>query len=194
MSSLLQESIQLIREQKCHPIKPLRVFDLSAIKEAFQHFATGDRIGKVAIDFTSKARNDMAPIEVCLHAYIITPSAPLNLFTQVQPERYRTTFDSYKSYLLVGCLGGLGRHITRWMISRGARSFTFLSRSGTDKPAAQALIAELEDAGAKTKVIRGDVSSESAVLAAIEATQTPIGGVIQAAMTLRVRRSLHPDK
>lgn len=79
--------------------------------------------------------------------------------------------------------------MTRWMISRGARSFSFLSRSGTDKPAAQALIAELEDAGAKTKVTRGDIGTKSAVLAAIEAAGTPIGGVIQAAMNLKVRRT-----
>ena len=38
------------------------------------------------------------------------------------------------SYLLVGGLGGLGRAVSRWMIERGARYLTYLSRNagGTD--------------------------------------------------------------
>ena len=46
MPRLLHEHIQLIREQKCRPIKPLRIFDLSEIKEAYRHFATPAALGK----------------------------------------------------------------------------------------------------------------------------------------------------
>ena len=75
---------------------------------------------------------------------------------------------------MAGCLGGLGRHLIRWMVSRGAPSFSFLSRSGTDRPADQALIAKLENVGVKMKITRGDVSNESAVFAAIETAETPL--------------------
>ncbi|GAB0137274.1 t1pks [Epichloe bromicola] len=55
------------------------------------------------------------------------------------------TFDGNNSYLLIGCLGGLGRSLTTWMIARGAKNFIFLSRSGADKPEAAALVADLEE-------------------------------------------------
>lgn len=92
---------------------------------------------------------------------------------------------------MVGCLGGLGRSISRWMASRGARNFVFLGRSGTDKPESQALVEDLVRNGAAVTVVRGDVSSYHDVKAAFSRASAPIGGVVQAAMGLDV--SL-PDK
>lgn len=74
------------------------------------------------------------------------------------------------------------------MISRGARKFVFLGRSGSDKPSAKRLVAGMEsmDASVTVKTIRGDVSSAADVMTAIEACQRigDIGGVVQAAMGL----------
>ncbi|EQL00680.1 Beta-ketoacyl synthase [Ophiocordyceps sinensis CO18] len=100
------------------------------------------------------------------------------------------TFDGNGTYLLIGCLGGLGRSLTIWMISRGARNFIFLSRSGADKPEAAALMADLRGMGQSQtcklslQVARGDVSRREDVAAAISLASTPIRGVIQAAMVL----------
>ncbi|EKD17799.1 lovastatin nonaketide synthase [Drepanopeziza brunnea f. sp. 'multigermtubi' MB_m1] len=44
--------------------------------------------------------------------------------------------DAKATYLMVGCLGGLGRSLTTRMMERGATSFAFISRSGADKPEA----------------------------------------------------------
>ncbi|KAK6859116.1 hypothetical protein PG995_004969 [Apiospora arundinis] len=94
-------------------------------------------------------------------------------------------FDSNASYLLIGCLGGLGRSLTMWMISRGARNFVFLSRSGADKPEAAALAADLRKmAGVTIQIVRGDVTKRQDVAAAIAEAKHPIKGVVQAAMVL----------
>ncbi|KAF6827014.1 KR domain-containing protein [Colletotrichum musicola] len=94
-------------------------------------------------------------------------------------------FDDSASYLLIGCLGGLGRSLTMWMISRGARNFVFLSRSGADKPEAAALAAELRGmVGVTIQIVRGDVTKRQDVAAAITEARQPIKGVVQAAMVL----------
>lgn len=72
------------------------------------------------------------------------------------------------------------------MMSRGARNFLFMGRSGADRPAAKRLVEELARAGAKVKVVRGDVCNADATAAAVRETDKTIGGVIQAAMTLKV--------
>lgn len=98
---------------------------------------------------------------------------------QLQPEA---------TYLLVGCLGGLGRSLTTWMMERGAKHFAFLSRSGSDNPKAADLIASIESRQVTAKVIRGDVTSKADVESAIEKLNKryPIRGVVQAAMVLDV--------
>jgi hypothetical protein len=81
-----------------------------------------------------------------------------------------------------------------WMVSRGARHFIFLSRSGADKPEAAALVNELHEVARSkypelsVQVIRGDVSVRDDVQRAISCATKPIKGVVQAAMVLKVRR------
>src|SRR5271155_3243668 len=101
-------------------------------------------------------------------------------------------FDPNASYLLVGCLGGLGRSIASWMRDRGARHFLFLSRSGVDKPEAAALIQDLQNAtnepgseNMTVQVVRGDVTKIQDVERAVALAQSPIRGVIQAAVVFR---------
>ena len=85
---------------------------------------------------------------------------------------------------MIGCLGGLGRSLSKWMFSRGARHFTFLGRSATDKAAARDVVHNLEKAGATVKVVRGDVSNKDHVIECMTVSTRPVGGVIQAAMGL----------
>ncbi|KAI1294097.1 hypothetical protein F5Y03DRAFT_399715 [Xylaria venustula] len=91
------------------------------------------------------------------------------------------------TYLLVGCLGGLGRSLTRWMMERGAKHFTFISRSGIDKPEAARLVADIEHVGASTQVLRADASNEEDVARIVSLLQAerPIHGVVHAAMVLK---------
>lgn len=78
------------------------------------------------------------------------------------------------------------------MVSRGARHFIFLSRSGADKPEAAALVDELRELARSkhtdltVQVIRGDVSVRDDVGRAVLSAIKPIKGVVQAAMVLKV--------
>ncbi|KAJ2991088.1 hypothetical protein NUW58_g2648 [Xylaria curta] len=92
------------------------------------------------------------------------------------------------TYLLVGCLGGLGRSLTRWMMECGARHFAFISRSGIDRPEAARLIADIQLSGASAQVLRADASDEEAVVSLVASLQAqrPVRGVVHAAMVLKV--------
>lgn len=110
---------------------------------------------------------------------------------QVLPTRIPLKFSPESTYLLVGCLGGLGRSLTSWMMASGARRFTFLSRSGTDSESAAQLVKDIETAGAIVQVVRGDATSLADVNRAVEGVspEHPIKGVVHAAMVLRVSHS-----
>ncbi|KAI0895264.1 putative polyketide synthase [Annulohypoxylon nitens] len=162
-ASKMKEALEWYRSGHVK-LGPSTVFDVTDIAQAYRYFSSKDRIGKVVISLEN-------------------PQSPI----QVVGPKYRTIFDPNKTYLLVGCLGGLGRSIGRWMASRGARHLVFLGRSGCDKPSAKKFISLLQSMGVEVEVIKGDVLSSGDVTKAVKtcvATGRPIGGVIQAAMGL----------
>ncbi|KAI1455535.1 ketoacyl-synt-domain-containing protein [Annulohypoxylon moriforme] len=139
------------------------IWDISAISEAFDAVASNGKHsdGGVVVSL----ENDASPIPVL-------------------PIKYDSVFCPNKTYLLVGCLGGLGRSMSKWMLARGARKFVFLGRSGTDRAPARRLVEDLEFSGAQVTVVRGDVVNFDDVQHAIASIDGAIGGVIQAAMGL----------
>ncbi|CAH0052312.1 unnamed protein product [Clonostachys solani] len=164
VSHLLHGAIDLYRKSKISPLGPLNVVNISDLNKAISRFDDGIGSGKTLISYE--------PSETPL---VILPSLKT------------TTLDAAATYLLVGCLGGLGRSLTAWMMEKDARNFCFLSRSGADAPAAARLITDLETAGAHVDVVRGDVSVQADVRRAVAAipSDRPLRGVIQAAMVLR---------
>ncbi|KAI0468799.1 putative polyketide synthase [Xylaria cf. heliscus] len=111
------------------------------------------------------------------------PSTSINLLPITPEAKLR----SKATYLLIGCLGGLGRSLTAWMMKKGARNFCFLSRSGADGKGAALLVKDLEAAGASVQIVRGDVSIRQDVERAVASVKSdrPICGVVHAAMVLR---------
>ncbi len=69
---------------------------------------------------------------------------------------------------MIGCLGGLGLSLTKWMMERGARNFAFLGPNGLDKWVAQVLTQDLQGYGAIAEVVRGDVGIKADVERAIQ--------------------------
>ncbi|KAI0197013.1 hypothetical protein F4808DRAFT_299333 [Astrocystis sublimbata] len=110
---------------------------------------------------------------------------PLTSQVWTIPKPKQLRLDPEATYLLVGCLGGLGRSLTKWMMSCGARHFAFMSRSGTDKPEAARLVTDIERAGASTQVIRADVAAGIIDDVNMLHTERPIKGVVHAAMVLK---------
>ena len=99
---------------------------------------------------------------------------------------YRIKFDPTATYLLVGCLGGLGKHYSRWMVERGAKSLTYLSRSVTNKENTREFLEHLKGLGIEIVVMAGDVSCLEDVQRTVDSATKPIKGVVQAALTLQV--------
>lgn len=142
----------------------LRPIDLADIDEAVTNFSDAFGATKSVIQYRASDK----PIQ-CL------------------PIRNKPQFSPKDTFLLVGCLGGLGRSLTSWMLELGARRFTFLSRSGANSRSAANLVSSLEAAGATVQVIRGDVASQSDVVRAVNSIPSdyPIKGVVHAAMVLK---------
>ncbi|KAJ8125169.1 hypothetical protein O1611_g8471 [Lasiodiplodia mahajangana] len=114
-------------------------------------------------------------------------SSDINISTVAVPSSGQLRLLPNATYLLVGCLGGLGRSLTRWMMECGAKHFAFISRSGIDKPEAARLVADIESLGASTQVLRADAADKDAVakiVASLQATR-PVRGVVHAAMVLK---------
>jgi D-arabinose 1-dehydrogenase-like Zn-dependent alcohol dehydrogenase len=164
---LLSDVLKLYREKKIIEF-PLEVFDIANITDALRRFSSRNRMGKIAINMEKRES-----------------------LLRVQPLKHKTTFHPGKSYIMVGCLGGLGRSMSKWMMSRGARKFVFLGRSGLDKAPARRLVEDLESNDAHCTVVRGDVCSMADVQKVVDSVESPIGGVIQAAMGLNVSRLSH---
>ncbi|PYH96569.1 polyketide synthase [Aspergillus ellipticus CBS 707.79] len=157
---LISRVIALARNGGIQPV-PLKTFTAAELGHAFRHFNSPARMGKIVISFEDP-----------------------NLMIPVVPERFATQLHPDKTYLMVGCLGGLGRSVSQWMVRRGAKNFIFLGRSGTKKPAARRLVEDLEQQGAHCIVIQGDVTNAADVERAVSAATLPLGGVIHAAMGL----------
>ncbi|KAM7223551.1 hypothetical protein V8F06_001025 [Rhypophila decipiens] len=162
---ILQQVMTQVRNGALGPVAPVLVEPFSRVQEAFRLMQSGRHMGKIVLEFRE---NDL-----CL----VVPRS-------LEPA----SFAPDATYLLAGGLGGLGRSISRWMVQRGARNLVYVSRGGTSSsPAAQQLIDELNGAGARTVVLRCDVTKAdelSAALGAALKTLPPLRGVIQGAMVL----------
>ncbi|XP_063375503.1 fatty acid synthase-like [Cydia amplana] len=90
---------------------PATVYSHNQLEQAFRFMATGKHIGKVLIRVREKVNGDPAPVQ-------LIPALPK---TYMHPE---------KSYVLVGGLGGIGLVLGEWLVSRGARTLVFTSRTG----------------------------------------------------------------
>ncbi|RYP80513.1 hypothetical protein DL770_006186 [Monosporascus sp. CRB-9-2] len=158
---LLADVVDLFRREVISSIKPLSVFDVSDVRKAMRYFSSRNRMGKVVVALEKE-----------------------DSWIPLRPMKYSTTFSPDKTYILIGCLGGLGRSLSRWMTLRGARKFVFLGRSGANKPAARALLQDLKLSGCECTVVTGDVCIKADVEKTVAAVEGKIGGVVQAAMGL----------
>ncbi|EJP63776.1 polyketide synthase, putative [Beauveria bassiana ARSEF 2860] len=105
----------------------------------------------------------------------------------VSQSHQSVVFSDEGAYLLVGCLGGLGRSLTTWMFDRGCKNFVFLSRSGTATSEAAELVRNLKLRGANVDVFAVDASDKKAVgdIVAEVSARRPVKGVVHAAMVLQ---------
>ena len=161
VARLLELTVEQYLKGNFKPITPITTFDAENVKDAFRLMQKGSHIGKIVIKFPQDNR------------LLLTPTVPV-------PEFRREV-----SYLLVGGLGGLGRAVASWMVSHGARSLMFLSRSAGKSKEDQTFLEELNVMGCSTQCFPCDAANPVAVKTAIDQASLPIAGAMQMAMVLR---------
>ncbi|KAJ5259397.1 hypothetical protein N7478_012378 [Penicillium angulare] len=168
ISRLLRSMMDFFRYGHIRPISIDKIFPCSKMQEAFQHMQQGNHIGKIVLEFRHST------------------SVELQL-GDIQPANMPTAalLDSSASYLLVGGLGGLGRSVAVWMIQRGARNLTFLSRSAGTTERQRLFVEEIESMGCKVHLVRGSVTNAADVSRAVAESPRPLKGVLQMTMVLR---------
>ena len=95
-------------------------------------------------------------------------------------------FTENANYVIVGGLGGLGRFICQWMIEKGARQITVVSRSGAGTQEAKDAISAMSASGASIQCIKSDGCDRKAmseILCKLR-SKFPVKGVINLAMVL----------
>ncbi|KAL8855884.1 MAG: hypothetical protein Q9178_007504 [Gyalolechia marmorata] len=161
----LMASVMSLATGSIKPPQPLTVFGVSQLENAFRFLQSGKNAGKTVIEIREE---DLVPI------------APTN-----KPSWY---FDEDATYVITGGLGGLGRCIARWMVSRRAKHLLLLSRSGPKHEAAINLLEELKHDGVQVQAPACDISKEgilASVLAEYANVLPPIKGCIQGSMVLK---------
>jgi NADPH:quinone reductase-like Zn-dependent oxidoreductase len=138
---------------------PVRAFALDDAASAFRYMAQARHIGKVVL---TPARR---------------PGAGLQADVPVGPQG---------TYLITGGLGSLGLHVARWLVALGARHLVLIGRRDPGEAAATA-VRELEQAGVQIVIEQADIAEADAldaVLARLDASMSPLRGVVHAAGVL----------
>ncbi|KAL6234338.1 hypothetical protein BDW75DRAFT_241237 [Aspergillus navahoensis] len=144
-------------------LTPLQLREVPAekVQEAFSSMGTGN-IEKVAI---------------------VMPEEPSSL--PVCLNRRAPSFRNDAIHLIIGGLGGLGRSVSSWMASHGARHFVFFSPSAASKENDD-FVLELRARSCRVDLVSGDISRADDVDALIKGLNgnIPVAGVMQASMAL----------
>ncbi|PGH30586.1 hypothetical protein GX50_06669 [[Emmonsia] crescens] len=162
---LLNTTMRLWEEKKIKGAYPLTTLGYSELEDGLRMLQSGKNMGKIVF---APSEKDIVPV--------------------IPEVKTPYTFEPNASYVLAGGLGGLGRSLAQWMVSRGARNLIFLSRSGTITQPVQEMVSALEAKGCKIRIFTCDVSDLSRLQSVVDECQQtlpPIKGCIQGSMVLR---------
>ncbi|KAL8724488.1 MAG: hypothetical protein Q9166_007922 [cf. Caloplaca sp. 2 TL-2023] len=158
--------VRMLTEHKLQVASPLHVYPVSDIESALRFMQSGKHIGKIVIDFQSDA-----------------------LVKTLLRSKPTYSFSADASYIIVGGLGGIGRSIALWLVSRGVRNLILLSRSGPSSKVAASLLAKLRSTGVRVEAPICDVTQFDLLARTIgqctASGMPPVRGCIQGAMVLR---------
>jgi NADPH:quinone reductase-like Zn-dependent oxidoreductase/SAM-dependent methyltransferase len=166
---LLDETVRLWVANKIKGAYPTTTLTYSQLEPGLRMLQSGNTIGKVVF---IPDESDIVPV-------ISDVQTPY----QFQPDA---------SYVLAGGLGGLGRSLASWMVSRGAKHLIFLSRTGNITRPVQEMVSSLEGKGCKIRIFKCDVSDATSLRTVLEEcaqTLPPIKGCVQGSMVLKVSNS-----
>jgi hypothetical protein len=149
------------------PIRIDRVFGASQVLDALRYMQQGKHMGKIVLEIRRES------------------SRKLLVDSIENAKTVGVALDGEASYLLVGGLGGLGRSMSVWMVQRGARHLTFLSRSAGSGEHDADFVREMESMGCTVQLVKGDVTKAEDVARAVNGVPAPLKGIVQMSMVLR---------
>lgn len=164
---LLATTMEMYRQGKIGPIRPIKLYDASDAHLALRRLQHADHLGKVVVTLPKD--------------------------TSVIPRKLRAPafkFDPEHAYLLVGGLGGLGRVVGKWMVANGARHLVVLSRNPLRTSAHIEAADGLRELGCNVLVVAGRAEDSEDVARALRAAIRPIKGVLHLGMVIRVSLSV----
>ncbi|GFQ80470.1 fatty acid synthase [Trichonephila clavata] len=99
----------------------------------------------------------------------------------------RTSFDSERSYIIIGGLGGFGLELCRWMVERGAKHILLTSRSGIRNGYQRLCMSRWKKEGKNIIVSTENAANlkEAKQLLQRAAAIKPVGGIFNLALVLR---------
>lgn len=179
VAKLLNVAVGYLESGELAPL-PTKEFDASNIVEAFQWVAESNDIGKAVINF----KDQTVEIE----------------------HQNEDLFKTDGTYLITGGTRGLGLEIAHWLVGKGVKNLSLLSRSGEKSPDVKTKIDALRQPGVTVNVYAVDVADTQAmadVFADMEQTLPALKGIFHGAMVLddgflldmnddRFRRVLNP--
>ena len=140
---------------------PVTEFPMSELASAMRFMSQAKHIGKIVV-------SNHAPVAV--RATI--PPAP-----DIRADA---------TYLITGCLGGLGLATARWLAERGATSLVLMGRNPPSLEI-EGYLGQLRDRGVRVSAIAADVSKDADVARVFDTMRIgfpPLRGILHAAMVL----------
>lgn len=163
IASVLKRAVDFWRQGYIKPCIAM-TFPAAHISEPFRHMQRSHHMGKLVVTMPDDPAQEL-------------PTEAVYETLQLWDDR---------AYLFAGGMGSLGRAIATWLVEKGAREIVFLSRSVGTLPEHERFVEELAAMGCKATLVAGDVVESDHVVRAVKAATKPIGGILQAAMVLRV--------
>ncbi|KAL4901059.1 KR domain-containing protein [Aspergillus multicolor] len=158
------------------------------LRRCMHHYALGELTPLPVQEFSAErvqAAFRCLESETLEKVAVVMPEDPASLPTTL--SRRTPSFRSDAMHIIIGGLGGLGRSISSWMASHGAKHFVFFSPSASLKEEDD-FVLELRAQGCRVDLVSGDVSKAEHVDALIKGldANTPVAGIMQASMALGV--------
>ncbi|HEY8545856.1 MAG TPA: type I polyketide synthase, partial [Acidimicrobiales bacterium] len=173
LGAMLAEVLDRFAAGDLRPL-PRTTWDVGRAAEAFRTMAQARHVGKLVLTVPPSASVAVADADA-------DPSSPAP-----GTDREGTVSEGTApagTVLITGGTGGLGAHVARHLVARGARHLVLAGRRGPDAPGATELAAELEARGATVTVAACDVADRAAVAALLDAVPAdrPLRTVVHAA-------------
>lgn len=162
---LFAQMMQLFEDGVLSPL-PYHAFDANEVVEAFRYMQQARQIGKVVVTYRNPLQHVANPRAAAVPALQLDPNA---------------------MYLVTGGLGGFGLRTAQWLVSKGARHLTLLSRRGAASEEAQPALAIWREQGINVQALACDLTDKAQLARVFEdlaAGAQPLRGVVHAATVI----------